>query len=280
MATTAGQKWLIGCGIGCAALVLVLVMLSTGTCFFIKGFVEDFSEVEKSHDALVAALGEAEQFTPAPDGSIAAERIELFLVVREELAESREQLHELFRDFPPREGAGVLMFFKIVGGLAGMIDDIVSFVDARNKVLLAHQMGYGEYLYIYCTAFYSWLGHDPSDGPTHEGERFLDGDDGTFGVDATWRSYRKMMLNFLRNQLDALPPETDEGWRARLLAEIDALERDRGHVVWRDGLPPALRASLEPFRTRLEASYDAETNCFELPTHEGQAQQGLQWKID
>jgi len=280
MATATGQKWLIGCSIGCGAIVLVLVMMATGTCFFVKRFVDDFSKVEKSHNALVAALGEPEQFTPEVDGSIAAERVETFLAVRRGLEESRGKLHELFEDFPPDEGTGFWMFFKVIGGLAGMIDDIVTYLDARNQVLLDNGMGYGEYLYIYSMAYYAWLEHDPGDGPMHNGERIFDGDDSTFGVDQSYRSYREMMLIFLRNQLDALPPQADEGWRARLLAEIDALERDRRHIAWQGDLPPAVAASLEPFRVELEAAYDAETNCFELPTNKGSSQGGFQWKID
>ena len=54
MATTTGQKWLIGCGIGCGVIVLVGVMLATGTCVLVKGVVEEFEEVKAGHDALVA----------------------------------------------------------------------------------------------------------------------------------------------------------------------------------------------------------------------------------
>jgi hypothetical protein len=173
-----------------------------------------------------------------------------------------------------------LTFFKVIGGLAGMIDDIVAFVDARNNVLLDNGMGYGEYLYIYCSVYYSWLGRDLSDGPMRDGERIFDGGDSTFGVKASYRSYRKFMLAVLRNQLDALPADADDAWRTRLLEEIDATDRDRRHVVWHGDLLPALETSFAPFRAELEASYDETTNCFELPTDEQEARGGVHWTID
>jgi hypothetical protein len=280
MASSTGQKWLIGCGLGCGVIVLLLVMLATGTCFFVKDVVQDFEEVQASHDNLVAEFGEHDEFTPAADGSIAPDRVQTFLATRAALAENRGNLHELFDDFPPEEGSGFWMFFKVVGGLAGMIDDVVAFIDARNGVLLDQGMGYGEYLYIYSVVYYSWLEHDPADGPTHDGERIFDGDDSTFGVNESYRSYRKFMLAVLRNQLEALPEGVDDAWRSRLREEFDATDRDRRYVAWRGDPPPALEASLAPFRAELEASYDETTNCFELPTDQRNSQGGFHWRVD
>jgi len=280
MATSTGQKWFIGCGIGCGVLVLVGVMLATGTCYLFKGVAEDFEEVSASHDALVAEFGGHGEYTPAADGSVAPERIQTFLAVRVGLEENRAELHELFANLPSDDSNRFLIFFKAIRGLAGMIGDIVAFVDARNNVLLDNGMGYGEYLYIYCSVYYSWLGRDLSDGPMHDGERIFDGGDSTFGVNASYKSYRKFMLDVLRNQLDALPADADDAWRTRLLEEIDATDRDRRHVVWLGDLPPAIEASFTPFRAELEAGYDETTNCIELPTDEQEAHGGVQWSID
>ena len=68
----------------------------------------------------------------------------------------------------------------------------------------------------------------------------------------------------LRNQLDALPGETDDAWREGLAGEIEMLERDADRVPWQDGVPDSILASLEPFRERLEAAYNPATNPFEL----------------
>jgi len=261
-------------------IVLVALMAGTGACYLFKDFAEDFEGVKASQDALVAEFGDYDQFTPAADGSVAPERMQAFLAVRGGMQESRAKLHELFAKFPPDEGSGVMMFFKVIGGLAGMIGDAVEYIDARNNVLLDSGMGYGEYLYIYTGVYYSWLERDLADGPMHDGQRVFDGGDSTFGVNASYKSYRKFMLAVLRNQLDALPEDADEAWHVRLLQEIDATDRDRRHIVWRGDLPPALGASFEPFRAELEASYDETTNCFELPSDEHQTSGGVQWSIE
>ncbi len=54
---------------------------------------------------------------------------------------------------------------------------LLDFVDARNQALVDHGMGVGEYLYIYSTAYYSWLGKDPADGPDFAVSDAGDGDD-------------------------------------------------------------------------------------------------------
>lgn len=280
MASSAGQKWLIGCGIGCVALVLLAVIAGTGACYMFKDFAEDFQEVQASHSALIAEFGDPDEFIPATHGSMTPERIETFLAVRAGLEESRAKMHALFEKFPPDEGSGFMMFFKVAGGFAGMIGDIVDFVDARNNLLLDQRMGDGEYFYIYTVVYHSWLEHDLADGPMHDGQRIFDGADSTFGVNESYRNYREFMLAVLRNQLDALPESADEAWRTRLLEEIDTTDRDRRHVVWRGDLPPALEASLAPYRAELEAAYDAETNCFELPSSQTQTQKGFQFSLD
>ena len=51
-------------------------------------------------------------------------------------------------------------------------------------------------------------------------------------------------------------------------------------VAWRGDLPPAIEASLAPFRAELEASYDGVTNCFELPTDDQDSRGTIQWSVD
>ena len=52
-------------------------------------------------------------------------------------------------------------------------------------------------------------------------------------------------------------------WRAALAAEVTAMDNERRRFAWEQGLPEATRASLEPFRDRLEASYDRMTGVLE-----------------
>ena len=40
--------------------------------------------------------------------------------------------------------------------------DFGDYITRRNKVLLANEMGLGEYTWIYVTTYHSWLGHEPA----------------------------------------------------------------------------------------------------------------------
>jgi hypothetical protein len=74
------------------------------------------------------------------------------------------------------------------------------------------------------------------------------------------------MLRLLENQLDAIGGAEQTKWRAVLRQEIERFDRESGRVAWQDGLPPAIEASLQPYRERLEAAYHPATNYFELLT--------------
>ena len=84
------NPWLMGCGIGCAALVLLVVILGSVGALWVKRESAGVRSAAQSHDALVETLGEAVEYVPAADGSIAAERVELFLTIRESLGEQIE----------------------------------------------------------------------------------------------------------------------------------------------------------------------------------------------
>jgi len=278
------SRLLLGCGVGCGLVIVVLVVLSLAGSFYVSRFFSEAREAGRSWRELVSAHGEAEQFVPAPDGAVPAERVELFLSVRESLREPQARLHAVFADFPPDDMLEEKRaFFVIVGalrGIAGLIGPIATYIDERNRALLAAGMGPGEYAYIYGTAYYSWLGHSPADGPLitkDTGEpwragappRLFDDPDSSFGPGQVRRRYRRCTLAMLRNQLAALPQtglsEDGEAWRTGLAAEIRRFESRPDAVAWEKGLPPAVEASLEPFRARFAATWDAATNPLEFP---------------
>ena len=72
----------------------------------------------------------------------------------------------------------------------------------------------------------------------------------------------------MRNQLEAAaaadPEGADGAWPRALAAVVEAMEEDRRRPPWPEGPPPTLAASLEPYRERLEATYNPTTNAFEL----------------
>ena len=90
--------------------------------------------------------------------------------------------------------------------------------------------------------------------------------------DSMLRRLHRTLLPMLQNQMEELMAsglsETMPEWKNILEAEIQAMEEDRFRLPWEDGLPDGIESSLTPFRDRLERSYNAMTNPFELITEQ------------
>ena len=292
MASTA-TKWIVGCSIGCGALILLVAALSMGTYFAVRDVVEDVQESQAAMEALTERYGRVSDFTPEAGGVIEAARMEVFLRARDAMMPFRTELAEslgvLADAKEPGEDASSGSFMQKFRAGLNLLPGIFAFHTRRSEALLEAGMGLGEYRYIYVMAYYSWLGRPPADGPPftlmgdtdvriEPGPSFDDDDHGwddqeEFQVresraeEILGRLHREI-LPMLRRQQAALEPlearPDGEAWRRALAAEISALEADRFRIPWQDGLPEVLRQSLEPFRARLEASYSSMCNPLEI----------------
>ena len=279
----AAKHWLIGCGLGCGAIVLIFLVISAVGTFFLRDTMSGFDSAVETRETLDERFGAVREFTPPLDGAIPADRMEAFLAVREANSPARETVAQAFESISTTAQEAreleskplldkVRSIFGIVGSAADFGGDIAGFFDARNRAMLEHDIGMGEYTYIYVLAYYSWLERSPGDAPgnarvnTRSGNISIGrgrgapqelGDIGNSRISSD-------VLSMLQNQLDALPEETDDSWREELAAESEMLERDSDRLPWQDGVPAPILASLEPFRERLEAAYNPSTNAFEL----------------
>jgi hypothetical protein len=281
------RKWLLGCGIGCGVLILIAIALGTGGYLVIRGFVRDADRVGARLDRLDARFGRVHDFTPAPDGSLAPERIEAFLAVREDTAERRAELEGILADLAGRglgPRASPLTWLRILRGASRALPRLFDYHEARAEALLAAGIGLGEYVYLYALVYYAWLGRSPADGPPFplvggdeervgEGTRDWDWDRDEDEVREWRREWILEQMNrhlrpVLRNQLATLESgggaAADPAWRRQLAAEVDAMAADRHRIPWRDGLPARTADCLEPFRERLAASYSELCNPAEL----------------
>lgn len=278
------KKWLVGCGIGCAVIILILIVLGVGGYVFFKNMIGEFKVQEELMATLTERYGEIREFCPDPDGSIGPSRIEAFLSVRKAFAPFQEKLEISMRELQDKAGQSEVEvkkpknIFEMVKLGFGLIPQIAEFMKFRNQALLDAEMGMGEYYYIYAISYFSWLGKLPEDGPDFElmgpedSESHLGEMDKVEILeerrDSMLRRLHRTLLPMLQNQLEKLvatgASETLSEWKDLLEAEIQAMEKDRFRLPWEDGLPDVIKASLEPYRNRLEQSYNAMTNPFEL----------------
>lgn len=277
------KKWLVGCGIGCAVIVLILIVLGIGGYMFFKNLIGEFQEQEELMEVLTERYGEMRDFCPEPEGSIGPSRIEAFLSVRDAFAPYQEKLEISMRELQDKVGQSEVEVkkpknvFEMVKLGFGLIPQIAEFLKFRNQALLEAEMGMGEYTYIYAIAYFSWLEKLPEDGPDFEvmeeggGSRLGEMDLEEIREerrDSMLRLLHRNLLPMLQNQHEKLvargSSDTQSEWKDLLEAEIRAMEEDRFRLPWEDGLPDVIKTSLEPYRERLEQSYNAMTNPFEL----------------
>ena len=254
------RKWPEGCAIGCGALVVLGLVFGAITWL---GMMQLSHKAIESRAALDQAYPSQETFTPALDGSIAPDRIERFVAVREALMAAcppftehravfqRMQKYDEAEEEPP---AGE--FLNVTGSMPKTLwrigRDVHNYAIARNGALLEHELGLGEYTWIFVVAYYGWLGHEPVDFLLEDDEKpkVYSGRVRGEVIDMIGRHLTELE-EALAAGTGSAPAGADRSlplWRAELVA----LQNDPVRRPFQDGLPPELERSLAPFRADLE----------------------------
>jgi len=282
MASTS-QKWFIGCGIGCGLMILITAIIGGGIFFAVKDVVKEGKSIDESNNAMIAAFGMPEEFTPEANGAIAPDRMEIFLASRAASAVSMDEMADILTTLDDDSNKGPAAILAKVKAGVTLVPAILTFINDRNLSLLENGMGDGEYLYIYSLAYFAYLDKDLTDGPSFQvsGNDSGDSDDGvswnvsTSSDDSDVRDRREkrvrtqihqMQMGFLMNQIAAMGPASglDDELRAVLEAEREAMNAARRRLLWEDELPPVIEASLAPYADDLNASYRPILNVIEI----------------
>jgi len=281
----AGKKWLMGCGIGCGMIVLILGGIGTCGYMGVKKLKDRADQIEDSFEALSAEYGRPGEFVPDVDGRIPAARMEAFITVREAMRAQRDETSLLLRiiDDETEESSAASTIEKIKAGVT-FLPKLMLFLEERNDMLRTEGMGLGEYLYIYGLAHYNVLGLDPADGPGIQIRDDAGGSESGIQIghssgsddpeerrDERNRIVRKYLhriqSEIAGNQLRALDltgSVGDEAWAEALSAEIDLMESESRRLLWEDALPDRLRDSITPYRDQLLELYDPTMNAIEV----------------
>ncbi len=262
------QKWLMGCGIGCAVVILLGALLFGGCYYCARHVSRGFDQASKSQSELETRFGPIRSYTPPLDGVVAPARMEAFLAVRDSIAPMRKGIEDAFASFARAEKMGRKKDFRTIldavrGGFS-MGPLTGEFYDKRNAALLAHDMGLGEYTYIYCLAYFSYLGLEPEAGL--RGLRYDDEESG-YGLRSRINRRMREELGNLQKALDAQASGAavpKGSFREALNNEVAALLTDDRRLPWPGSLPPGIAAGFAPYRERLQSTYSAATNFFEF----------------
>lgn len=274
------STWLWTCGIGCGALVIVAVVAVVGVTLYFRNSFSGFSEAVDIKEEMEARFGDADDFVAPLGGVIPAERVEAFLRVRADTMPSRQAIADFFSKIPDRDRAEemedssvwdqIRFALSMARGGLSLPSDLGEFFSQRNRSLLEQEMGMGEYTYIYCTAYYSWLKKSIDDGPGRTGTDVNVGD-------ANFRRVRRIWIGSLQRSVES-SAEAGEA-PEQVVEELRRLQEDSQRIPWEDGIPAAIAENLEPFREDLENTYLALTNPFELVVTERNGRYSFSSKV-
>jgi hypothetical protein len=243
--------------VGCVVLTVLAIAIPIAVALLI---MRPFNRAIDTRAGLEASFGAQEAYVPPPSGAPDADRIAVFLEVRqalaatcEEFAEKEQQVARLeaFDDRPEVSRIEVLrQAASTTRSMLGMGPLIGRFFELRNQALAEGGMGLGEYSYIYVLAYNAEM-LDPG-----ESTRLL-------GEHATNSRVRRALRAMLANQLAAIDDGAAEA-QAELAAELARLDADAERIPWQDGLPAALDEALLPHREALRKAFCPATAPLEL----------------
>jgi hypothetical protein len=270
--------WVKGCLGGCGVFLLLVIMLMAFVCNKVGKIVEDVSRAEDSMEELIEAEGDFKGYAPAGDVSLTADRVERFVRIREELRSNQAVLSQVFQDFPIEDLKQLdekdrdMEFWQVwnIGKkFAGLLNPVGSYIADRNEILLREQMSIGEYSWIYSVTYYSWLKHDIATVPKLGGEDLggFGDDDSPLSQSTQRHRYRRVMLQMMANRVKSSDMDSSEWW-PELEQELRRMENAPSAIFWELGMPESETLVLEPFRSRLEATWHDDSNVLELPFEE------------
>ena len=102
MRNSDSSKWLTGCAVGCAALLLVVIVVGFGLVFYGRRAVRQVKEITQAEARLERRLGSVKDFCPEPDGRIKPERVLAFIAV-DATAEVRGELGQVVAELESAE---------------------------------------------------------------------------------------------------------------------------------------------------------------------------------
>lgn len=280
-----GRRWMLGCGLGCAGLVVLLVLVIGGGALYFRDSIDGWREAAQAQADLAQAQRELGEFVPAWDGELEAASIESFLAVQastagaaDELIVGFEQLHDRLTGTSGKLGrAWVTM--RESGQIAPRL---AHYVRDRTTALREQGMSPTEYLYLHSLVYHCWLGLAPAAGADRIAAmldedgmsfRFRVGEDDSRQFEAQelaaqlLRNLHEQHRQWLRTMLREAPPEvstSQQRWLDTVRAELTRLESGEAAVPWTMAFPPRWEAVLAPYRSTLLAGWNDHDNLLTL----------------
>lgn len=285
--SSTGKKWLLGCGIGCAAHIVLSLGLAGGGLYLYKDTLFGWRDANRARTELLRSTADGRPFVPTWNAEALANRVDAFLMVQTSTSSPATVLVEILEDLrgtgrdAASAGARPARLWRGLRFVSRFGPRAADYVQIRARALLAAEMSQDEYFYLHSLIYHCWLEHDPASGiaelftalrSADARFEFLSGDvvydPDTDPQDAA-RYHRRQVAARHRDWLAAmlaaaLEPPASRDWADAIGAQQSLLEVRSDAVPWRGSVPAAWAAVLEPRRAVLEANWLVERNLFEL----------------
>ncbi len=239
---------------GCLLIVIALVFITASGIYFSTAGIRDAKRLEQT---LIDRYDWANNYTPSLDGAIPPQRVEKFIRVRQAVQTQCRDYQAVLtsianldkidsnQDTTASEAASTGMEGFKSAFSAG--PKMIKFSNTRNQALVDEEMGIGEYVYIYLTAYGQQLASESASPYSGMEEAYLS------------PRARKEFVQMLNNQLAAIKASGEQTSNADLVVhlrqEIEALETGSRLSPWPNGPVGAARESLTPYQQELAELY-------------------------
>ncbi len=239
-------SWIRSCALGCGGLVVLAILLGIGG---VMSVMRPLGKAVDTRAELDTRFGDQCAYTPAADGTVDGDRIEVFLRVRQALGDSCDlinrrsaamlELEELDHAPEVSRSAVLKTAGRATAGAFGLGPALAALYESRNNALRAEGMGLGEYTYIYVMAYHRRLAErEPRTG--------------ILGGSPVNRRIHGCLRGMLERQLEsARQSDLELSWTSSLDGELAALDADPTRIPWQDGMPTAIEESFVPYRVDL-----------------------------
>lgn len=251
------KKVLIGCGV---VTVVVLLLLVGGGVFVTRWLQDQFPDtdvLEQRERRITERFGEPREWVAPLDGVYDPDRVATFVRLRSQLLPHGEEIARGFDAIADTTDEGPSGLRGVLSGtrqVIGLVSGSLDYLSHADSLLLAADMGKGEYAHYQILALHGVLGVDV-DAMLQELGRAMDTHESYEPLHDLLEQYRdeaeRLMRSHVANTLDRLR-ESASGdtlaWREFLRDGRDA------PLPLVDPVPPGFRQALEPHLSSLEVT--------------------------
>jgi hypothetical protein len=253
------KKVAIGCGIAALLVLALVIAVFVFGARWMKGQLADMQRYSETSELMVSTYGAPEEFLPPADGVYDPQRVALYARMRGEITDAGAGFVSDAEELADYGDAG---WFDDLKTMMQIANDGMDFLATADSLLMAADMGRGEYIHYQTLMLEGFFGDSP--------ESFLDGNPGEVrntdfyeAFEGFATEYRTEAGRLLKSHARlARAAAEDEGescapcidWAAYIDDQLESARARRRHIPLSEPLPESLLAGFEQYRSQLSAT--------------------------